>query len=542
MVGVICPVCQERSEKDSGFGKGIYLINDVLNNPQLQPALHPFCQCYFTAVEDNDDDDNKKKKIGVAGIMENNVSKWAAGAGISILGTALMYAIFRRTRKNIIIPEVSREVIQPVKEQIPEILNIQPVNRTKPKAITQGFDVLDAEVIEPTVSTSSYPKILKPSRNNLPDNVLDLINQNRKKLINDIPEILQQEQVSSTPLVLPMLDLKIPEKIIKGQLVGQVSKEINDAIDKQQNFGSGITTFSYGQVIDSSVNEAKALINVVNETNPNSLNNSVTKRLDRIINSNIPDYLKYNSQTYNKDVSQLIVKKYGEDIQYINNLIDKLQNNNLDIYAGIRSLIKTRDDIVNNISLQLPNVTEEIINSHPKIVELNNTLVDLNNSLITNQQRLQENDLFGLLNSTKERILSNPDITNDYLKFNGDKINRIFNNLGKSDPALIYTLDKQLDGLINTVNNLERLSKIELINYLDELEYSYKKLSKEKDKVKGLLDVDLKDYISKVSKGGRTRDNDRLYKASGILSYKEGIAVLENKILYITTLLLNKYA
>lgn len=522
--GVVCPVCQERAEKDNGYGKGVYLLSEVLSNPQLQPSIHPFCFCFLSPVESEDDDDDFKKRnkvdstqTKVSSLFDSNVSKWAAGGATAILGTALMYSMFRRTRGRVVVPSTVTEVAEKVVTKIPTYL--------KPSVVPKKINAPKPTYNIPTSS----------------DNLADVIIDNAETILEQLPEVLgeplqQVQQASEYLVTLPMLNLAIPEK----EVVEVVKQQYKPIVDAAINKTIPNTNFSYNTYLDTVTSNAQKTITLANETNPNSVNFVVQLKLDNINRDRLAGYQSYNSSTYDTATSKTIINSYSKDINFINNTLTNLENNNSKLYAEIRGLIKVRDEAIESIKPTLQNLPDnitpqDIISTHPTIVNLNNTLVDLSNSLAANKQRLNSDDLYGQLIETRQAILSNPELAQDYVRYNSKKINSIFNSLGSSDPAFIYNVDSQLNTLSSRLNKIDNLSKNDFLLSLDELEQVYKRVSKEKSKVNNITQIDLKEFI------GAKQSKDNLIKASGILDYKQGIDTLENKILYITTLLLNKY-
>lgn len=458
------------------------------------------CACYLSPIREDDKNKVDSTNTKLSSLFDNNVSKWAAGGTTAILGTALMYSMFRRTRGRVIVPNIITPVAKKVVSEI-----------------------------------SSH---LKPNIKNVKDittsnNLADVIIDNTSTILKQLPEVLQQ--ASEYLIELPMLNLTLPEvdvvEVVKQQYLPQVTAAINKTIPN--------TNFSYNDYLDTVTNNAQKTITVANEVNPNSVNSIVQVKLDNI-NKRLPGYESYTPSTFDTTVSKIVINSYSDDVNFINNTLTSLEDNNSKLYAEIRGLIKVRDEAIEVIKPTLSNLPDnitpqDVISTHPTITKLNNTLVDLSNSLAANKQRLNSDDLHGQLVSTKQAILSNPALAQDYIRYNSKKITSIFKSLGSSDPAFVYNVDSQLNTLSSKLVKSDSLTKNEFLLSLDELEQVYKKVNKEKIKVNSITQIDLQEFMySKQS-------TDNLIKAAGILDYKKGIDTLENKILYITTLLLNKY-
>ena len=52
--GNTCEACKKAAEKDSGHGKGIYLVKDMIPGTNASP-MHPNCRCSTAAHEDSED-------------------------------------------------------------------------------------------------------------------------------------------------------------------------------------------------------------------------------------------------------------------------------------------------------------------------------------------------------------------------------------------------------------------------------------------------------------------------------------------------------
>lgn len=52
--GGCCPICADVAKKDSGYGKGIYRLTDLMAGTNAAP-MHPFCRCAISPYEDSDE-------------------------------------------------------------------------------------------------------------------------------------------------------------------------------------------------------------------------------------------------------------------------------------------------------------------------------------------------------------------------------------------------------------------------------------------------------------------------------------------------------
>ena len=51
---IACPICADVAKKDSGYGKGIYRLDDLMAGTNAAP-MHPFCRCAISPYEDTDE-------------------------------------------------------------------------------------------------------------------------------------------------------------------------------------------------------------------------------------------------------------------------------------------------------------------------------------------------------------------------------------------------------------------------------------------------------------------------------------------------------
>lgn len=194
--GSVCPVCWERNGK-------VYSINEVTTNAELQIPVHPFCACILVPVKDDDDDNpkkNKKKfKVKTSDLLNNSVLKWAAGAGVVILGTAAMYAAFRMTRGKVVQP--------PLQEQMPKVTKLLPKSIQVPDYIKRNSD----SVIDTIVDNQ--------------DQLLNAANKTKTKVVNVIKTSEEIEDIKYN-IAEVRHDIEETNKLLKRvQLVKELDAE-----------------------------------------------------------------------------------------------------------------------------------------------------------------------------------------------------------------------------------------------------------------------------------------------------------------------------
>lgn len=490
--GVVCPVCWERSTHDSGYGKGIYELSEVMSNPQLFPLIHVNCGCFLSEANVKDDDDDKdvrkKKKVeSDSNIFSNNVSIWAAGGAVGILGTALMYAMFRRTRTRIPQPKFTPSVATKVASRIP--FSITKYGGKK-------------EVVKPnlTILNTDIP----------------------------LPQLTSNKSIPLLPLDIPEVPVELPE--LKPRLLTILDTNYPGT---KTNYIDKLTTVN---------EESLRLLSEVSLSDLNSVNSTdIRSRLLMIRDEKLPEiYTSYKSSNYNATQRKDIVKSFKEDIEFINQQILALENNNGKLYAQERALLKVREDvrqlIRNNITdVDIPDINA-VVSSNPTVRNLEHTLSEIQQQLRVNNRNLANDSYYGDLIKVKEDILSNADLANDYIKYNTGKVNSVFNSLGKLEPAVLPNLEKQLIDLERKVNRLNNLSYLDYVLGLDEVNYAYTRLTSVKSITDRINTVDLTNIIKTTG-----LNEDVLLSAATIFDNKKGIELLENRITYLTTLIQNKY-
>ena len=78
--GTCCPICEEASKKDSGHGKGVYLVKDMMPGDNA-PPLHPHCRCSTSAYSGSREDFDKMLDFLANGGTEAEWEKMKAKGG-----------------------------------------------------------------------------------------------------------------------------------------------------------------------------------------------------------------------------------------------------------------------------------------------------------------------------------------------------------------------------------------------------------------------------------------------------------------------------
>jgi hypothetical protein len=204
MDGIVCPICQERAIYDYGYGKGIIQVEDLLNNIQTQPLLHPACACYLTAVDTEDVNETVNVPIYISSLLNNNVVKWATAG---ILGTAAMYAAFKKSN------------LTPL--NIPDIIRSKPAVVTT-KALTQAL-LEDVPIIDVPLVPLRIPELI-PSNINIDraNDVLEPILNWRANVIDD--------------LISEATDIDDKYELINPLMVNSTKESIDRIMDRAREY------------------------------------------------------------------------------------------------------------------------------------------------------------------------------------------------------------------------------------------------------------------------------------------------------------------
>lgn len=449
--GVVCPVCQERAERENGYGKGIYELKKVLKNRQLQLVFHPYCACYYEPV----DGDAKKGgiKIKIDSFFDNNLALWASGGTLAggILGTAIMYTMFARTR----------------------------VKKTSSQPLVKIAKTILDEVIE------NVPKLNVPLFIKLPD----------KQPIELSPEQVNELENSISP----------------------VKQSINNAIK-----------------------ETITEISNANKINPN-IKPGLQERINSIM-SRLETYDNYNPTLLTNSERKQIISQYNTDLRLINNLLNKLEKSNINLYLKylnsynkrLDGLTTLRRSVLNNVPDNVE--LEDYLNSTPTIRRLNKTIEDIEDTL-RNNYNLIENNFDDNLTNIRNNLITNPQLTQEFIKSSRKTIENNFNRINNNN---------NLNNLLNEVNSIDDILSSsqsisenrfrQLLYDLDTINY----LISNNFKVINNLDIIDLDYITSLNINQLGYETTLIGKAQALKDYTNGLSELSKRLFIVTNKLISK--
>ena len=559
--GVVCPVCWERNGK-------VYSISEITSNAELQIPVHPFCACILVPVKDDDDDNPKKKKkfkVKTSDLLNNSVLKWAAGAGVAILGTAAMYAAFRMTRGKVVQPTVI--------DQTPQVTKIIPKPIKAPNYIKRIADetidtiieneeqilkdvrkkadkVAKKQINKPSETTTNKPINIVdvvdelPTIPNDPPSIIDVARENQDEILEQLPSKVN-DVIEDSPIALPELQPKRPNINIQPKELTEeyvyvdavplnIPTETVDITPYNTQVNTAISQDyldEVGDVLEYAIQQR----NNFNTINPASVVSSSTRNELDDIASRLEQYKEYLSSAATKADKDAIIKQYRNDIRQVNNIINKYEQDNVLIYTEMRTLMSLRNEGITRLGNTLGNVDDDIATIFGSTNigrRINDELVDLERILINRYDDLNA-ELGGYYKRAKrikdEISNANPRLTLDYLR-------KIKGNLTKSLTKIKpneFNVNDVSDRLMQLEEMLSKVNKIgaeDFFYYSDRLEQltTYVKQF-EKQITNTLLDVDLKTLIKQLE-GSRNPDNDLLTAAIILSDYKDTIRQTYNKI------------
>ena len=504
MMGIVCPVCQERASRNNGYGKGVYKLTDVINNPQLQIALHPHCLCYLESVNIKDDEDKDNNKNEDNKLFDNDVAKWALGGGISILGSALMYELFKRSLKTQL-RDVRKIVDNGALNNINKIKNNNNLNKNiKTKLINTVINNNTEEVINTVVN------------NDINNN---LFNEHKDEIISAVN--------NASNLVLPLVPLDIPTKV----KIDDSNKElISNTLNKEQ---SSYSDNSLNKTIDNNITETNKIIKIFNSADPNS-SPTLKDRVDEI-NTRLSNYFSYSKNDISKEENKLIINQFKSDIKLVQQTINNIDNIGANLYAQYISLFKVREDAINKLLNALP---DNIINKE-QIINTDNTINNLNNSIINIEDKLRRNNLLtggdnsyrNQLKYLENSLLTNNELKKEYLNSTKGQLTKSINNIPNEGISNLTNELNKLDKII-TEDNITDIKYRQLMIDLEVINYQLDKQIKLINN--NLINIDL-DFIISNSKESKVVGD-----AEFLMDYRLGVKKLQTKLFILTNMLINK--
>lgn len=402
--GVVCPVCQERAVRKNGYGKGIYLLSEVLTNRQLQLVFHPHCACYYEPIEETEKEKEKRKIKGKVGIninkfFDNSLVKWASGGATTILGTGVMYYVFNKYLKNKIKPinNLSKNLINLIEE------NSGNINQT----ILENLNILNL-----------------PLKKVLPNDVLLELNETENNLAEEILNTSESDYYTGNVQEnIELLSRNVTNEIVE---TNSINYEINLELE----------------------NDIQNIVNRLNSYllyNPNLLTTTEKQLLIRTYSN---DLRKLNSLVNNLEKSNIVLYSKYKSLEKLKmEALEKLRISNLVI----------PNNVDEEIYLNSLNSIRRINN---KIEEVTNKLIEINRNLdIDNIKALRE-DIESNPYLLKEFIKkSRTQIENNFNKID-NTISRLYNEELK-------TIENIINNTENISDNLRRqlLIELEVINY-----------------------------------------------------------------------------
>ena len=523
--GSVCPVCWERNGR-------VYSISDVVNDAELQIPVHPFCACILVPVKDDDDDNpNKKKKFKVktSELLNNSVLKWAAGAGVAILGTAAMYAAFRMTRGKVVQP--------PLAEQIPKVTKLLPKVIQAPDYIKDSANSVVDTIVD---NQDQLLKQAMKTKAKVVNTVKDEVEQIPVDILTALPELQPKPKLLQPALVrdeieLDVIPLGIPDKQID---ITPYQAVINNSVNKV----NPNTTTSYDDDVTSKLEEVIKQKREFNLITPTHVTNTVRTEVDEI-RTRLTQYQSYLRKDLTAAERNRIIQDYRNDITKLNTIIGKYEKDNVLIYGEIKGLTNLRDEGEQLIARNLDKAATDnakIVFANSEIGrKINNELVELDAILRTRISDINtKGSYYDQAKQLKQQITtSNSELTLDYLNKIKPSIIKSVDKL----PNFPIAIDDSLNNLTNLLQQTDKLTSDKFFEYseaLDELTEIVKSIDQRITPT--LLDADLNTVIANTTRSS-DKNKELLATSQFLLDYQDGIRQIYNRINNLNVALILKF-
>lgn len=523
--GSVCPVCWERNGE-------VYSISRVVNDAELQIPVHPFCACILVPVKDDDDDNPKKKKkfkVKTSDLLNNSVLKWAAGAGVAILGTAAMYAAFRMTRGKVVQP--------PLQDQIPKVTKLLPKVIQAPDYIKDGANsVVDTIVDNQDQLLQQAMKTKAKVVNTVKDEVIPVDIPTALPELQPKPKLLQPALIRDE-IELDVIPLGIPDKQID---ITPYQAVINNSVNKV----NPNTTTTYNDDVTSTLEEVIKQKREFNLITPTHVTNTVRTEVDEI-RTRLTQYQSYLRKDLTAAERNRIIQDYRNDITKLNTIISKYEKDNVLIYGEIKGLTNLRDEgeqlIARNLDKAATDNAKVIFANSEIGRKINNELVELNEILrsrINDTAKENTTSYYAKAKQLKQQITtSNSELTLDYL----NSIKRNIINSVDNLPNFPTAIDDSLNNLTNLLRQTDKLTSEQFFEYseaLDELTEIVKSIDRRITPT--LLDVDLQTVIANTTRSS-DKNKELLATSQFLLDYQDGIRQIYNRINNLNVALILKF-
>ena len=489
---VVCTVCLERAVRNNGYGKGIYLLSDVLTRRELQLVFHPYCACYYTAISETEEEKIKRNSLSIKinNFFDNNIAKWAAGgtAVTAILGTAVMYSAFRKTR-----------IIKKPKTKKNIIRNNDVI--TQPNKINEPIENTSI------ITNKSKQQITKEAEKEI-----------NNFIINNKDTISSALQSKSNVIIVPLI---VKSKIKVIELNNSEKEQFEKELQKPSVYSRQTIQNNISKVNANSSYE----INQAIKNNP-EINPDLKAKIDDIV-SRLNLYSEYNKNNLTRAERISIINQYNKDLKELNKIINNIETTNIILYSKVQSLYKAKEEALYTIKRSgISYENDNYLNSIPSIRAINNTIEDVESTLRSNVN-LMNNGFTYNLKELNYNLQSNPDLLENILIINKNKINKAFDRL----PNSLGDIPNEINSIKKEITNTKNITDVRYRQLMVDLELiNFQLLNSTKQFNYNLEDIDL-DFISSATV---YFESDLLGKAQGLKAYKE-LLIETQKQLFITT-------
>jgi hypothetical protein len=510
-VGVVCVRCFERSV--GGFDNlGIYPIDWVNTNPDLYIPLHPYCGCFYTAINSRelekggvvleDPDGNKIVNTSVANLKEQtnfmtdfeNVSVgrsenevFLARSGLSL---AALYLFLNR--KNVPEELVEGTTFESIKKTVDNVIQTEKITN-----VLKGVNSVVKEIGE-DVNPENVQNVIQTGKN--VGGALNRLNRALEEQQDPLPELTKESYEEAK---IENLTEAEKESELEPILIPKSTKEIKQSVSKEE----------YN-------NYQKEIKYAVENENFDDIQNQINKNVEDVLKiiEKIKEIYKLNRKEIKQISKEGFLKLHSEYLSKIA-LIESLQ---IKYNRAISNLMNNLVDIADGYNIEKLAMTSEILNGY----------------------RLRENSR---LISEKIRKLKNAKNLFSNLEKKLD-IEIVFEVIKDKNLNKLLTNDKQLEKITRVLKQAEKYVKngeyFQLSEYLTKynnlIDYFYKELERlEKDfpfteneieNAIGLLDKDNVEKVKKIVRNKekivRKLEKYEMYKKSAMStsSYKSKIS------------------
>ena len=461
--------------------------------------------------------------------MNNSVLKWAAGAGVAILGTAAMYAAFRMTRGKVVQP--------PLAEQIPKVTKLLPKVIQAPDYIKDSANSVVDTIVD---NQDQLLKQAMKTKAKVVNTVKDEVEQIPVDILTALPELQPKPKLLQPALVrdeieLDVIPLGIPDKQID---ITPYQAVINNSVNKV----NPNTTTSYDDDVTSKLEEVIKQKREFNLITPTHVTNTVRTEVDEI-RTRLTQYQSYLRKDLTAAERNRIIQDYRNDITKLNTIIGKYEKDNVLIYGEIKGLTNLRDEGEQLIARNLDKAATDnakIVFANSEIGrKINNELVELDAILRTRISDINtKGSYYDQAKQLKQQITtSNSELTLDYLNKIKPSIIKSVDKL----PNFPIAIDDSLNNLTNLLQQTDKLTSDKFFEYseaLDELTEIVKSIDQRITPT--LLDADLNTVIANTTRSS-DKNKELLATSQFLLDYQDGIRQIYNRINNLNVALILKF-